>query len=157
MVRLSVVKPKATLKFKKRLKLLNHKVFLKINFLKKKFQKQFKYWSELSINFQFQSFHRVYDQNWLNSKFCGGGPQVEPKPTSSDKNLLILWNTTLPIAAQLMSRHCKIFRSASVNEDVKFQTKFNKIAISNNLILTTFSLCVNKMFKFGSPISILNF
>ena len=60
----------------------------------------------MSINFQFQSFHRVYDRNWLNSKFCGGGPQVEPKPTSSGKNLLILWNTTLRIAAQLMSRHC---------------------------------------------------
>ena len=39
-----------------------------------------------------------------------GGPQVEPKPKSSGKNLLILWNTTLPIAAQLMSRHCSLFQ-----------------------------------------------
>ena len=68
--------------------LSSRKVFFKINlFLTKKIQKIFMYWSNLSINFQFQSFHRVYDRNWLNSKFCGGGPQVEPKPTSSVKNL----------------------------------------------------------------------
>ena len=82
-----------------------------MNFCKEKFENILKYWLDLTINFQFQSFNRVYDQNWLNSKFCGGGPQVEPKPTSSGKNLLILWNTTLPIAAQLMSRHCKSFLS----------------------------------------------
>ena len=60
----------------------------------------------MSINFHFESFHRVYERNWLNLKFCGGGPQVEPKPTSSGKNLLIFGKTTLRIAAQLMSRHC---------------------------------------------------
>ena len=65
-----------------------------------------KYRWDLSINFHFESFYRVYERNWLNLKFCGGGPQVEPKPTSSGKNLLILWNTTLSVAAQLMGRHC---------------------------------------------------
>ena len=66
------------------------------------------YWSDLSINFHFESFHRVYEGNWLNLEFRGGGPQVEPKPTSSGKNLLILWNTTLSVAAQLMGRHCMV-------------------------------------------------
>ena len=79
--------------------------------MKKKFHKIFKYWSDLSIDFQFQSFHRVYGRNWLNSKFCGGGPQFEPKPTNSGENLLILWKTMLPIAAQLMSRHCNNLNS----------------------------------------------
>ena len=70
-----------------------------------------KYRWDLSINFHFESFYRVYERNWLNLKFCGGGPQVEPKPTSSGKNLLILWNTTLSVAAQLMGRHCSLYCS----------------------------------------------
>ena len=78
-----------------------------LNKVKVLVQKILKYRSDLSINFHFERFHRVYERNWLNLKFCEGGPQVEPKPTSSGKNLLILWNTTLRIAAQLMSRHCR--------------------------------------------------
>ena len=78
----------------------------------------------MSINFQFQSFHRVYDRNWLNSKFCGGGPQVGPKPTSLGKNLLILWNTTLSIAAQLMSRHCNRFVTEKISLKVSISRFF---------------------------------
>ena len=77
-----------------------------LNKVKVLVQKILKYRSDLSINFHFERFHRVYERNWLNLKFCEGGPQVEPKPTSSVKNLLILWNTKLSVAAQLMGRHC---------------------------------------------------
>ena len=106
--------------------LSSRKVFFKINFLEKKLQKIFMNWSDLSISFQFQSFHRVYDRNWLNSKFCGGGPKVEPKPTSSGKNLLILWNTKLPIAAQLMSRHCiYLFQIREFSSKISTFVKFN--------------------------------
>ena len=121
----------------------NHKIVLKINFCEEKFEKIFKYWSDLTINFQFQSFNRVYDQNWLNSKFCRGGPQVEPKPTSSGKNLLILWNTTLPIAAQLMSRHC-IFMWTFYSEQVS-----KKVIIKRSL-----NIFENSFFKNGIQMTI---
>lgn len=53
-----------------------------------------------------ETHQRVYDHNWLNLKFYGGGSQVESKLTSSVKNLLIFSNTTPLVLAQLMSRYC---------------------------------------------------
>ena len=46
------------------------------------------------------------DSQLAKHETCGSGPQVEPKPTRSVKNLLIVLYTTPSVAAQLMSRDC---------------------------------------------------